>query len=78
MLAVPDYSTRECIIGQMVPAMRGIRRGYMVKLERFPHWTFYVDAENGDDAVRLAHAELDRDGIPYMSGKNGSTFQRLG
>ena len=35
------------------------------------------DAPTGDDAVAIVHRELDKDGIPYMSGKNGSEFQKL-
>lgn len=77
MICVPDYATQTCVIGDLSHALRRLAKGYRVVVERFPHWTFYVDAPDGDAAVAIVHRELDKDGIPYMSGKNGSEFQKL-
>lgn len=77
MLCVPDYATNQCYIGDFADALRQMAKGYKVVLERFPTWTFFVDARTADEAVAVVHRELDKDGIPYMSGKNGSTVQRL-
>ena len=77
MLATTNDETRECFVGPMVAALRRQPFGYRVKVERFSHWTFYVDAENGDKAIAVVHRILDQDGIPYMSGKNGAEFQKV-
>jgi len=77
MIATTNDETRECFIAPIDKALFRQPLGYRVKVERFPHWTFYVDSANGDDAIRQVHRVLDQDGIPYMSGKNGSEFQKV-